>query len=279
MVSVPGVGLGDLEAVEALVAKAAAILDEAAVPFLAGHRAQSAVQKKGKDFATEVDLAIERQVVRALENATGIAVHGEEFGGADLDSPLVWVLDPIDGTFNYAAGSPMAAILLGLLRDGEPVAGLTWLPFVDQRYTAVVGKPLRCNGADLPPLGAANLDDSIVGMGTFNTDWGGRYPGRWRLEVFANLSRKCSKLRMHGSTGIDMAYVGAGILGAALSFGGKVWDHAAGVALVRAAGGIVTDVSGDPWTVATRGTLAAAPGAYEETLELLHTVGPPEGYR
>ena len=70
---------------------------------------------------------------------TGIEVHGEEFGGADVDSPLVWVLDPIDGTFNYAAGSPMAAILLGLLRDGEPVAGLTWLPFTGERYTAVVG--------------------------------------------------------------------------------------------------------------------------------------------
>ena len=62
------------------------------------------MQKKGNDFATEVDLAIERQVVDALTSATGIEVHGEEFGGADVDSPLVWVLDPIDGTFNYAAG-------------------------------------------------------------------------------------------------------------------------------------------------------------------------------
>ena len=110
---------------DALVAKAAVILDEASKPFIAGHRADSAVQKKGNDFATEVDLAIERQVVEALESATGIGVHGEEFGGADLDAPLVWVLDPIDGTFNYAAGSPMAAILLGLLRDGEPTLRIT----------------------------------------------------------------------------------------------------------------------------------------------------------
>ena len=118
---------------DALVAEAAAILDAAAVPFVDGHRADSAVQKKGNDFATEVDLAIERQVVAALTDRTGIEVHGEEFGGADVDSPLVWVLDPIDGTFNYAAGSPMAAILLGLVRDGEPVAGLSWVPL---RFTA-----------------------------------------------------------------------------------------------------------------------------------------------
>ena len=150
---------------DALVAQAAVILDEAAKPFVAGHRADSAVQKKGNDFATEVDLAIERQVVEALEAATGIGVHGEEFGGADLNAPLVWVLDPIDGTFNYAAGSPMAAIVLALLGDGEPLAGLTWLPFTGQRYTAVTGGPLYVDGSAHPPLSPAGLSDAIVGVG------------------------------------------------------------------------------------------------------------------
>ena len=125
----------------ALVTQASAILDAATEPFLAGHRAESAVPKKGDDFATEVDLAIERQIAAALVEATGIGVHGEEFGGPPVDSPWVWVLDPIDGTFNYAAGSPMASILLALLHDGEPVAGLTWLPFTGDRYTAVAGGP------------------------------------------------------------------------------------------------------------------------------------------
>ncbi len=148
-------------------------------------------------------------------------MHGEEFGGADVDSPLVWVLDPIDGTFNYAAGSPMAAILLGLVRDGEPVAGLTWVPFTGERFTAVVGKPLRSNGVELPPLKPAKLADSIVGVGTFNVDSRGRVPGRYRLAVIENLSRKCSRMRMHGSTGIDLAYTAAEILGGAISFSGQ----------------------------------------------------------
>ena len=261
---------------DALVETASAILDDAAGPFLAGHRADSAVRKKGTDFATEVDLAIERQVVAALTDATGIGVHGEEFGGVDLDADWVWVLDPIDGTFNYAAGSPMASILVALLCDGEPVAGLTWLPFTGQRYTAVVGEPLVCNGIAQPALGPAGLADSIVGVGSFNVLGRGRYPGRWRLAVFSELSRVCSKIRMHGSIGIDMAYVGAGILGATIHFGGQTWDHAAGVALVRAAGGIVTDLAGEPWTPATRGILAAAPGAHEQMLDLLRRVGSPE---
>lgn len=264
---------------QALVADAAGILDRAAVAFVAGHRAESAVQKKGNDFATAVDLALERQLVAELEAATGIGVHGEEFGGADLNSPLVWVVDPIDGTFNYAAGSPMASILVALLREGEPVAGLTWLPFTGQRYTAVVGRPLVCNGVAQPVLGPTELADSIVGVGSFNVLGRGRYPGTWRLAVFAELSRVCSKIRMHGSIGVDLAYVADGILGAAIHFGGQAWDHAAGVALVRAAGGVVTDLAGDPWTPDTRGILAAAPGAHERMLDLLRRVGSPEEFR
>lgn len=263
---------------EALVANAAAILDEAAKPFVSGHGAASAVQKKGNDFATEVDLAIERQVVEALVSRTGIEVHGEEFGGADVESPLVWVLDPIDGTINYAAGLPTAAILLALVRDGEPVAGLTWLPFTDQRFTAVIGKPLYANGVAQPQLESTTLSDSVVGTGTFDIDSRGRFPGRYRVAILEGLSRKCSRMRMHGSIGLDMAYTAAGILGAALNFGGHVWDHAAGVALVRSAGGIVTDLTGEDWAVGSKGALAGLPGVHRELLDIVRSAGDPADY-
>ncbi len=262
----------------ALVAEASAILDAATEPFVAGHRADSAVAKRGNDFATKVDLAIERQVVEALAKATGIGVHGEEFGGPELDSPWVWVLDPVDGTFNYAAGSPMAAILLGLLHHGEPVAGLTWLPFTGQRYTAVLGGPLMKDGVPQQPLEAGDLTDSIIAVGTFNADSRGRFPGRYRMAVVANLSRVSSRLRMHGATGIDLAYVADGILGGAISFGDHVWDHAAGVALVRAAGGFVTNLAGEPWTPEASSALAAAPGVHDQMLDILRSTGGPERY-
>ncbi|OBH97978.1 inositol monophosphatase [Mycobacterium sp. E2733] len=262
----------------ALVEKASAILDDATEPFLAGHRADSAVQKKGNDFATDVDLAIERQVVGALTEATGIGVHGEEFGGTDVDSEWVWVLDPVDGTFNYAAGSPMAGILLGLLHHGDPVAGLTWLPFVGQRYTAVLDGPLMKNGVAQPPLAPVDLADALIGAGSFSADARGRFPGRYRIAVLENLSRVCSRLRMHGSTGLDLAYVADGVLAGSISFGGHVWDHAAGVALVRAAGGVVTDVQGEPWTPASDSALAAGPRAHAEILGILRSTGRPEDY-
>jgi myo-inositol-1(or 4)-monophosphatase len=263
---------------DALVTEASAILDAAAEPFIAGHGAESAVSKRGDDFATNVDLEIERQVVDALVKTTGIEVHGEEFGGAEIDSPWVWILDPIDGTFNYAAGSPMAAILLGLLHDGDPVAGLTWLPFTGERYVAVSGGPLMKNGVPQAPLAKVELTDSVIGIGTFNADSRGRFPGRYRLAVLEELSRVSSRLRMHGATGIDLAYVADGILGGAISFGHHVWDHAAGVALVRAAGGVVTNLAGDEWTPDSRSALAAAPGVHGQMLEILRKVGRPDEY-
>lgn len=263
---------------DALVAEASVILDAASEAFVSGHGAESAVPKKGNDFATEIDLAIERDVVEKLVAATGIEVHGEEFGGADVESPLVWVLDPIDGTFNYAAGSPMAAMLLGLLRDGEPVAGLTWLPFLDQRYTATIEGALMFNGVAQPPLQPAELTDAIVGLGTFNVDWRGRFPGRYRLAVLEHLSRVSSRLRIHGATGLDLAYTACGILGGAISFGDHVWDHAAGVALVRAAGGMVTDLAGAQWTVASGSALAGVPRVHGQILDILAEVGRPEDY-
>lgn len=265
--------------IEALVDEAAAVLDEVSMKFVEGHRADPAVRKKGDDFATEMDYAIERHVGEALRDLTGIGVHGEEYRQAGLDAPLVWVLDPIDGTFNYAAGSPMAAILLALLRDGEPVAGLTWLPFTGDRYRAVAGGALSCNGIDLPVLGRGQLATSAVGVGSFNVASRGRLPGRYRAALVAELSRTSSKIRMHGSAGIDMAFVAAGILGGAVIFGGQVWDHAAGTALIRAAGGTVTDLDGRVWSPQSRSVVAGAPGVHEEIMAIIAGLGPPEEYR
>jgi myo-inositol-1(or 4)-monophosphatase len=141
-----------------------------------------------------------------------------------------------------------------------------------------VGNGLYVNGIEQRPLKNSGLSDSVVGLGTFNIDSRGRYPGRYRLAVMEQLSRGCSRMRMHGATGLDLAYTAAGVLGGAISFGHHVWDHAAGVALVRAAGGVVTDLAGDEWTPASRSALAGVPGAHGEILEIVASVGLPEDF-
>ena len=86
-------------------------------------------------------------------------------------------------------------------------------------------------------------------------------------------------MRMHGAIGLDLAYTAAGILGGAINFGHHVWDHAAGVALVRAAGGIVTDLEGNDWTITSKSALAGLPGVHGELLDIVRSAGDPEDYR
>ncbi len=253
----------------ALLATASEILDSATPRFVEGVGAPSAVQKGRGDFATALDLELERTLSRQLLDRTGIPVHGEEFGGPELSSGTAWVLDPIDGTFNYSAGHPLSGMLLALVDDGQPILGLTWLPLLDHRYAAAVGGPLLLNGKPLPPLESGHLADAMIGFGAFNIDAHGRIPGRFRFDLLGALSRLSSRMRMHGSTGIDLAYTASGVLGGAVVFGHHPWDNAAGVALVRAAGGVVTDLRGEPWSITSRSVLAAAPGVHEELLEMI----------
>ncbi|GAA1462410.1 inositol monophosphatase family protein [Williamsia maris] len=261
-----------------LLSIAAGLLDDITPRFIEGLGAPSAVDKGGNDFATELDLELERTLSARLTEATGIGVHGEEFGGPDVTSGTVWVVDPIDGTFNYSAGLPLAGTLLALLHDGKPVLGLTWLPLFDLRYQAFVDGPVICNGEPVPALRPARLQDSVIAFGAFNLNSGGRFPGNYRVEILGEVSREVSRLRLLGSTGLDMALTAGGKLGGAICFGHHAWDNAAGAALVLAGGGVVTDLAGEPWHVTSSSMLAGSPGVHEELATIIEGVGDPADY-
>ncbi|AZG43766.1 inositol monophosphatase family protein [Gordonia insulae] len=256
----------------ALLETASTILDSVVDEFVDGLGAPSAVAKGATDFATQVDLDLERRISGELADRTQIPVHGEEFGGPPVTDGAVWVLDPVDGTYNYSTGVPMSGILLGLLVDGEPVLGLTWLPLLGRRYAAHVDGPLFSDGAPMVPLSAVSLRSSAIAYGPFNAAGGGRYPGARRADVIRALSSRVARLRMTGSTGVDMAYTAAGIFGGAVAFGRHAWDNAAGAALVRAAGGVATDLGGAPWTATSTSLVAAAPGLHTELMAVIDEV-------
>ncbi|MXP21182.1 inositol monophosphatase [Gordonia sp. HNM0687] len=256
----------------ALLDIAGQILDSVVDDFVAGLGAPSAVEKGATDFATQVDLDLERRIVADLTERTGIPVHGEEFGGPPVTEDTVWVLDPVDGTYNYSSGMPLTGILLGLLVDGEPVLGLTWLPLVGRRYAGHVDGPLYIDGRPVAPLEPIDLSTSVVSYGPFNVAGHGRYPGARRADVLSALSSRVSRLRMTGSTGVDMAYTAAGVFGGAIAFGRHAWDNAAGAALVRAAGGIATDLSGAAWNAASPSLVCAAPGLHAELMAVIDEV-------
>ena len=121
--------------------------------FIDGLGADPTHMKAAGQFATDVDLAIEQYLRRRLIHETGIPVLGEEYGG-DCGK-LTWVVDPIDGTANFAAGNPMSCILISLLVDGMPVLAITSVPMINQRFGAYAGSPLFQNGVPQPPSRSA----------------------------------------------------------------------------------------------------------------------------
>lgn len=258
------------------LAVAAAALDASWDPFINGVGAQAARFKESRnDFATEVDLSLERSISDALRQGTGIEVHGEEFGGPPVDTGTVWVLDPVDGTANYSLGIPDVAILAALIHEGQPVIGLTWLPLLGMRFTSLAGGPLHVNGRALEPMVDSSIRDVAVGVGSMNTGNRGTYTPAFRREVVEHLGIRAARTRKFGSTGVDLSYVASSRLSAAVTFGHYAWDNAAGACHVRSAGGVVTDVAGAEWNIDSTSLLAASPRAHGEVLALIRELGDP----
>src|SRR5699024_7850818 len=160
-----------------------------------------------------------------------IPVVGEEEGGAD--SGTRWVIDPIDGTANYAASNPMSAILVSLLVDDQPVLGITSLPMLGKRLTAYAGSPLMINGQPVPPLEEKSPQVAHVGFSSMATPKNTRFPMEMRRDLLSELAESYLRPRITGSIGVDLAFTAEGIFGTCVSFSPHVWDNAAGVMLVR----------------------------------------------
>lgn len=258
------------------MAHATRLLDAVTPRFLEGVGAPG-IRFKGSrtDFATEFDLELERRLVDGLREGTELEVHGEEFGGPPVNEGTLWVVDPIDGTANYSLGIPTTGILVSLVHEGQPVLGLTWLPLLDLRFTSVAGGPLRQNGDELPRLGDVSIRDAALGLGSLSTGARATYPPAYRREVSERLAVAAARTRKFGSTGVDLAFVASGRLSAAVSFGNHAWDNAAGASHIRSAGGVVTDLAGQQWSIASSSMLAAGPLAHTEVLSTVSELGEP----
>ncbi|AGF72835.1 inositol monophosphatase family protein [Corynebacterium halotolerans] len=254
-----------------LLAIAEAIVDDAERMFLAGVGADPSQLKQPGDFTTDVDLAIEDHLRRTLTRMTGLPVYGEESGGT-LDHRAVWVVDPVDGTSNYAAGNPMCAILVSLLVDNQPVAAVTSMPMLHRRLTAFEGSPLLVNGRAASPLTESSPLIAQVGFSSVASPLDSPISSIVRQGLLSDLAETFLRPRITGSVGVDLAFAAQGIFGGAVSFSPYVWDNAAGVMLVRAAGGVVTDIEGKAWTPGATGVIAGTRAAHEEIMSTMNRI-------
>jgi myo-inositol-1(or 4)-monophosphatase len=222
-------------------------------------RSKFSVREKGhSDLVTEADVGSQRAVREYL--ASRFPEHGfvgEEEGAAkarpEPGAPPTWIVDPLDGTTNYVHDIPAYCVSIGLQVDGELVVGVIFDPRQNELFSAAKGHGATLNGKSLCTSTSPRLSDAVLATG-FPPDIRGqeRTLDWWRHFAFITRS-----LRRTGSTALNLAYVAAGRFDGYWGFDNYAWDVAAGVVLVREAGGIVTGVDGSPFDAFNRDGLAS----------------------
>lgn len=209
------------------------------------------------NLVTEADLAAEAAITASLnEDDPGTAIIAEESAGDNLKKTeaKVWVVDPLDGTTNFAHGFPVFATSIALLVNGSPSIGVIYNPMLDELFCSVRGQGAWCNGVPIEVSETGFLIESLIGTGI-----------PYELEsvlagIIAQLQSvipKVRDIRRAGSAALDLAYVACGRLDAFYEIDLHPWDTAAGWLLVEEAGGSVTDFSGGDYSVFDREILAS----------------------
>lgn len=196
------------------------------------------------DFVTAADRRAEKTLQDELTKARpGYGLVMEEAGVIDgSDKTHRWIIDPLDGTTNFLHGLPIFAISIALEREGQIVAGLVYNPITDDMYVAEKGQGAYYNNRRLRIAQRQELASALVGCGVPHQGKAGQHP-KFRAELAAVMS-KVHNIRRLGSASLDLALTAAGRLDAYWENGLSNWDIAAGILLVREAGGFVTDTAG-----------------------------------
>jgi myo-inositol-1(or 4)-monophosphatase len=225
-----------------------------------------ALAKAPGDWVSAVDTNSER-VVRAalLDGAPDLPVHGEEEGGERAD--VGWLVDPLDGTANFLHAFPVVGVSIALVAHGEPVVAVVHAPMLRETYWATAGGGAWRDGLALR-VSTRTVEAAICATG---------FPFRKKRErldeyfpVFERALRTFEDLRRAGSASLDLAWTSAGVFDGYFEQGLAPWDVAAGALLVREAGGVVTDWSGDAHAWLHSGDIVAAPPAvHARILELI----------
>jgi len=197
----------------------------------------SATKNKGvHDVVTEMDAKVERFIRAAIaQRYPDDGVVGEEEGGASAGERL-WIVDPIDGTANYARGIPHYCVSIGYLERGVPTVGVLYDPSHDWLYAGAAGDGAHCNGRPLAVSGCAD-----IGAATVECGWSTRRPTDDYLALVGRVMHAGCAIRRAGSGALGLADVAAGRVEGYCELHINAWDCAAGIVLVREAGGFTND--------------------------------------
>jgi len=226
------------------------------------------------DIASGV--AVATTIAQSVPGARFVVEESEvyELAGVtpgSLADPLVWVIDPLDGTTSFVHSYPCWSVSVACLQDGAPVAGAVYNVPADEMVSAALGagatlddRPLRCEGSPI-------LEGALLGTG-FPYDRGAALDRQ--LRILERLLRPAHDVRRDGSAAVDLCHVAVGRTDGFWETALRPWDMAAGVLIVTESGGLATDFDGRPWSVDTCDIVAANPALHAVLLDAIREVDP-----
>lgn len=227
--------------------------------------------KQPNDFVTEVDRAAEAAIIEVLREAYPAysilaEESGEIAGQGGRESEYQWIIDPLDGTTNFIHGLPQYAVSIALARNGVVEQAVVFDPNRNELFTASKGAGAFLNERRIRVSRRTKLGEALIGTG---------FPYRafdrieTYIDIFRELTQRTAGLRRPGAAALDLAYVACGRYDAFWEFGLSPWDMAAGALLVSEAGGLVSDMRGEPGYLESGNVIAGTPKVFAPLLGLI----------
>lgn len=223
--------------------------------------------KAKNSLVTEVDKLSEKIIISNIKKSfPDHDIFAEESGKDLSDSDYLWLIDPIDGTTNYAHAYPFFSISIALEVKGEVIAGLVYDPVKDEMFTAEKGKGAFLNGETISVSKSDEIKHSHVCTGFM-------HEVEWMVEAnirhFGNFIRRARAVRRDGSAALDLCYVACGRFDGFWELGLNPWDTAAAVLIVKEAGGHVSKFTGDEYSIYDKEILATNSIIDDQMIEIL----------
>ncbi len=233
-------------------------------------RAEKQISKKGAvDIVTQVDHACEKKIIGLIKkNFPDHGILAEESGAAD-GHEYKWVIDPLDGTINFAHSFPMSTVSIAVEHKGEIILGGVYDPFRKELFLGRKGRGATLNGKKIQVSGIATLDQSLLCTG-FPYDQ--RQHVDDYLKLFKNFLIEAQAVRRCGSAAMDLCNLACGRFDGFWELKLNPWDTAAASLIVTEAGGIVTDFAGNPYSIYKKEILASNGKLHEEMLGILKKI-------
>lgn len=219
------------------------------------HRTHRIEVKPGAGIVTEADKAAENYILKKIyRNYPESSIITEESGEFRRSESLCFVIDPLDGTSNYAHGFPWFCVSIGLYVDGKSRAGVIYHPILKEMFFAAAGQGAYLNGKRIHVSQTARMSEALLATGFYYSK--GKTL-RKEVEVFGKMNQAALGVRRPGSAALDLAYVACGRFDGFWEKGLSSWDVAAGFLIVTEAGGKVTDYHGQKTTMFEKQAVAS----------------------